>query len=149
MRYAFQLVLATGAIFAATAGSDAQDEPNANFSKTNVFTFAPAPSKLTKIPRDDIDKVLNASGTPTLRPNTATELYLWVLNPTEDEKKVVVELKGAKGSIYFNWPRRPSRARCGFPSNFRKLLPRQLLRPLLPQLLPPRLMAATRSRSPT
>jgi hypothetical protein len=99
MKYAFQLVLATGAIFAATAGSDAQDEPNSNFSKTNVFTFAPAPSKLTKIPRDDIDKVLNASGTPTLRPNTATELYLWVLNPTEDEKKVIVELKGAKGSI--------------------------------------------------
>src|SRR5580704_19642250 len=99
MRHAFQLVLATGAIFAATAGSDAQDEPIANFSKTNVFTFAPAPSTLTKIPRDDIDMVLNASGTPTLRPNTATELYLWVLNPTEDEKKVIVELKGAKGSI--------------------------------------------------
>jgi hypothetical protein len=99
MRQAFQLILATGAIFAATVGSQAQDEANANFSKTNVFTFAPIPSKLTRIPRDDIDKVLNASGTPTLRPNTATELYLWVLNPTEDEKKVIVELKGAKGSI--------------------------------------------------
>lgn len=99
MRRAFQLVLATGAIFAATMGSRAQDEPSTNFSKTNVFTFAPAPSKLTKIARDDIDKVLNASGTPTLRPNTATELYLWVLNPSEDEKKVIVELKGAKGLI--------------------------------------------------
>jgi hypothetical protein len=99
MRNLFQLVLATGAVFAATMGSQAQDEPRANYSKTNVFTFAPAPSKLTKIARDDIDKLLNASGTPSLRPNTATELYLWVLNPTEDEKKVIVELKSEKGSI--------------------------------------------------
>ncbi|HEV3383190.1 MAG TPA: hypothetical protein VG097_00165, partial [Gemmata sp.] len=99
MRTIFQLILATGAVFAATLGGQAQDDPRANYSNTNVFTFAPAPSKLTKIRRDDIDKELNASGTPALRPNTATELYLWVLNPTEDEKKVIVELKSEKGSI--------------------------------------------------
>jgi hypothetical protein len=63
-----------------------------------VFAFAPAPSKLTKI-RNDIENELNARGVPELRPNTATELYLWVLNPTEDEKKVIVELKSGKGSI--------------------------------------------------
>ena len=99
MRHLFLLILATSALFAATAGGQAQDEPKADFSRTNVFTFAPAPSKLTKIPRDEIDKILNASGAPALRPNAATELYLWVLNPTEDEKKVVVELKGSKGQI--------------------------------------------------
>jgi len=65
-----------------------------NSRGTSVFTFAtsPAPSDLTEIPRNDIDKKLDASAAIKLRPNVATELYMWVLNPTEDKDVFTIEV---------------------------------------------------------
>ena len=99
MRHAFRLVLAVAVAILATSGSRAQQ-----FSGTSVFTFAtaPAPSDLAEIPRNDIDKKLDASAAIKLRPNIATELYMWVLNPNGDKGDIdvfTIEVKGANGAI--------------------------------------------------
>ncbi len=95
MRQAFRAVLAAAIVFLAASGTRAQQ-----FSSTNVITFAPVPAgDLTEVPRADIDDKLNAKTDLRLRPNVATELYLWVLNPNEDKDEFIVELKDAKDTF--------------------------------------------------
>jgi len=102
MRQIFRLVLALAVAIVIANGSRAQ-QPD-KFSRTNVFTFAPAPAPidLTEIPRGDIDIKLGAKAELKLRPNTATELYLWVLNPNDgdpkkDKDEFTIEMQAAKG----------------------------------------------------
>src|SRR6478672_10123504 len=102
MRQTFRLVLALAVAIVIANGSRAQ-QPD-KFSRTNVFTFAPAPAPLdvTEIPRGDIDSKLGAKAELKLRPNTATELYLWVLNPNDgdpkkDRDEFTIEMQAAKG----------------------------------------------------
>src|SRR5262249_29998122 len=61
-------------------------------------TFAPAPHTFNEVPNNDVAK-LRASAELKLRPNTTTELYLWVLNPTENKDDFIVEVAGPKGSL--------------------------------------------------
>lgn len=107
MRPAFRLILALAIAVVATAGTRAQEA-----SGTNVFTFAPAPAPgdLNEIPRADINKKLDARASLNLRPNTSTELYLWVLNPTADKDEYTVEMKTKNGALV-------SRAKLTIPGN--------------------------------
>jgi len=98
MRHAFRLILAAAVALLAATGTRAQ-QPTGRPSPTNVFTFAPAPSALKAIPRADIDKTLNARAAVQVRPNTATELYLWVLNPTAEEDEFTVEVRDGKDGL--------------------------------------------------
>jgi hypothetical protein len=102
MRPAFRLILAAAIAVIITSASRAQQPEK--YSKRNVFVFAPQPADpaLTEIPRDDIDTVLGAQAELRLRPNAATELYLWVLNPRDgdpakDREEFVVEMEAARG----------------------------------------------------
>src|SRR5438067_3676984 len=95
MRHAARLTLAVAVWLLAAGGTRAQQ-----LSPTNVFTFAPAPSDLTEVPdADDITTKLKARAELKVRPNAATELYLWVLNPTPNKDRFVVEVKGAGGAL--------------------------------------------------
>jgi hypothetical protein len=93
MRPLFQFLLATVLVASATSGSQAEQ-----FSPTNVFTFAPAPSDRTEVDKGEADSKLGAKAEIKVRPNSATELYLWVLNPTADKDDFTVEVKGSQGS---------------------------------------------------
>ncbi len=93
MRFAFRFLLCAALACCATAGTRADE-----FSTTSVFTFAPAPSALTSVAKDDPDTKLKAKAELNVRPNTATEVYLWVLNPTDDKDEFTVEVKGSKDS---------------------------------------------------
>jgi hypothetical protein len=94
MRLPFQFLLAAVLVASATAGSHAQEK----FSTTNVFTFAPAPSKYTEVAKGEADTKLGAKAEIKVRPNSTTELYLWVLNPTTDKNDFTVEVTGPQGS---------------------------------------------------
>ena len=95
MRSAFRVILAAAVVFLAASGTRAQQ-----FSNKLVFTFAPAPlGDLTEVSDADLKEKVKAQAELRLRPNVATELYLWVLNPKEDREEFTVELKDAKDSF--------------------------------------------------
>jgi hypothetical protein len=102
MRSAFRLILA--AAMAATLASSLRAQQPDKYSRTTVFTFAPAPTDpaLTEIPERQIYEVTGAKAELTLRPNATSELYLWVLNPKEgdpakDREEFTVEMEAARG----------------------------------------------------
>jgi hypothetical protein len=86
------LILAVAVAFLAVSGTRAQE-----FS--NVFTFAPAPAgDITELPRGDINK-LNARAELQFRPNTATEVYMWVLNPLGNDDEFTVEMRDTTDTV--------------------------------------------------
>jgi hypothetical protein len=100
MRSAFRLILAAAIAVVVGSASRAQDK----FSRTTVFTFAPAPTDpaLTEIAEGKIYDVIGAQAELSLRPNATQELYLWVLNPKEgdpakDREEFTVEMEAARG----------------------------------------------------
>src|SRR5262245_39161375 len=99
MRRAFRLVLAAAVAVLATSSSRAQKpNPNEKYSRTNVFTFAPAPSKITEIP-DGKSNDLKAQAALQVRPNATTELYLWVKNPNPEQEEFTVEVAGPEDAL--------------------------------------------------
>src|SRR5262245_659653 len=90
MRHALRVPLIVPLLLCAVGGSRAQE----NFSKTTVFGFARSPSKETAVPKAQEKDKLGLTADLKVRPNTATELYLWVLNPTENDDTFTVELSG-------------------------------------------------------
>lgn len=105
MRQTFRLILAAAVAVLIANGSRAQ-QPD-KFSRTNVFTFAPLPApgdatEIPALPTEKIEDAVGATAKLSLRPNAATELYLWVKNPNtgdpaKDKDEFTVEMQVAKG----------------------------------------------------
>jgi len=118
MRHVLRAFLIAPLMFWAAGGTRAQ-EP------LPVFGFARAPIPETQVPEADRKAKLNLTAGAELkvRPNTGTELYLWVRNPTENDDTFFVELSGANGALNV-------RAKVSIPGNTWVAVP-------LPKAAPP------------
>jgi hypothetical protein len=103
MRNAFRLVLAAAVAALAAGGTRAQAP---KFAAENVFTFAPlpAPPEVTEVPFQGkiIETTYGASTDLKFRPNSTTEVFVWVLNPfkgdaVKDRQEFTIEMQVAGG----------------------------------------------------